>query len=281
MNYGFIGEVIGADDIYIAEVLEDSLATFTVDTPKLLVPTASIAEATTMNQTPSYYSNQALWVYNSEGASVLTLVTPYLNAETEAYLLGKQFDAATGRELDSGKPKARYFALGFRSEMSEDQYMYVWWAKGAFAIPSQNRGQTKTDSVSPQQLTINYTSITTIHKFDMPDGSKDGIKKVQGDTTNTTFSAVNWFDAVQLPAATAQTYTVTVVPDNAVNGSVTVTPTGPQAAGTVLTLAATAEAGFAFDNWTSDAGGTFANANDASTTFTTPASNVTVTANFI
>jgi len=58
------------------------------------------------------------------------------------------------------------------------------------------------------------------------------------------------------------------------------TGTSPYAAGTVVNISAVAATGYGFVVWTAPAG-TFANANAAVTTFTMPAQNVTVTANFV
>jgi hypothetical protein len=56
---------------------------------------------------------------------------------------------------------------------------------------------------------------------------------------------------------------------------------GSYASGAVISITAnTAPAGKQFKNWTSSGGGTFANANSASTTFTMPSNAVTVTANY-
>ena len=56
---------------------------------------------------------------------------------------------------------------------------------------------------------------------------------------------------------------------------------GTYAAGTSVSITANAApAGQQFKNWTSSGGGTFGNANSASTTFTMPASAVTITANY-
>jgi hypothetical protein len=57
------------------------------------------------------------------------------------------------------------------------------------------------------------------------------------------------------------------------------TNASPYAAGTSVSIKAAATAGYHFVNWTAPAG-TFANENAAQTTFTMPAQNVTVTANF-
>ena len=62
--------------------------------------------------------------------------------------------------------------------------------------------------------------------------------------------------------------------------STDVTAAGPYTAGTVVNIAAVANAGYAFVNWTSVPAVTFDDANAVDTTFTMPAQNVTVTANF-
>ena len=65
------------------------------------------------------------------------------------------------------------------------------------------------------------------------------------------------------------------------NGSVSVTPVQDSySGGSVITLTATADPGYIFSHWSSNAGGTFADVNSSSTTFTMPANSVTVTANY-
>ncbi|ACL77311.1 S-layer homology domain-containing protein [Ruminiclostridium cellulolyticum] len=63
-------------------------------------------------------------------------------------------------------------------------------------------------------------------------------------------------------------------------GTITTGASGSYAAGATITLVASANSGYVFSSWTSNAGGTFVNANSASTTFTMPAASVTITANF-
>ena len=50
--------------------------------------------------------------------------------------------------------------------------------------------------------------------------------------------------------------------------------------GAIISLVATASKGYRFTGWTSSGGGSFSNASSTSTTFTMPASNVTIVANF-
>lgn len=85
-------------------------------------------------------------------------------------------------------------------------------------------------------------------------------------------------DAATLTVNEPTTYTITANADPSEGGTVTA-PTSAAADDTV-TLSAKANQGYRFTGWTSSGGGTFGNASSAETTFTMPAGNVTVTAQF-
>jgi uncharacterized repeat protein (TIGR02543 family) len=75
-------------------------------------------------------------------------------------------------------------------------------------------------------------------------------------------------------------YNLTMAVAPAGNGTATdLTNASPYAAGTGVSIKAVAAAGYRFAEWTAPAGG-FANSTAAQTTFTVPAQDVTVTANF-
>lgn len=63
-------------------------------------------------------------------------------------------------------------------------------------------------------------------------------------------------------------------------GTVTTGASGSYAAGTTISLQATPSSGYRFQNWTSSNGGSFSSASNATTTFTMPAGETVVTANF-
>ena len=77
-------------------------------------------------------------------------------------------------------------------------------------------------------------------------------------------------------------YTLTMAVNPVGGGTATdLTGTSPYPASTNVSIQAVANPGYEFVNWTSSAGGTFTNQYAATTTFTMPAQNVTVTANFV
>ena len=78
------------------------------------------------------------------------------------------------------------------------------------------------------------------------------------------------------PAATPTSYTITV---NAATGGSASASASSATAGTAITLTATPDAAYAFSGWTVNEGGVTIT-DEASTTFTMPEGNVSVTANF-
>ena len=76
-------------------------------------------------------------------------------------------------------------------------------------------------------------------------------------------------------------YNITLNADPVAGGTVSdLTDAGPYLSGTEVSISAVPNSGYAFANWTTTSSGTFVNANSASTTFTMPAGNAEVTANF-
>ena len=77
------------------------------------------------------------------------------------------------------------------------------------------------------------------------------------------------------------TYDLTMAADPEIGGTATdLTNDSPYEEDTVVSIKAEANEGYEFVNWTAPAGG-FGNASAAETTFTMPAQNITVTANFV
>jgi hypothetical protein len=91
--------------------------------------------------------------------------------------------------------------------------------------------------------------------------------------------ADGWTTELDLTATTTYALTMAVAPAN--SGTATdETGQSPYAAGAVVNIKAVPAAGHKFVNWSAP-DGTFGNLNNATTTFTMPAQNITVTANFV
>jgi uncharacterized repeat protein (TIGR02543 family) len=91
---------------------------------------------------------------------------------------------------------------------------------------------------------------------------------------------LNYDFNLTIPSLPTAEYSLTMAVSPAGTGNATdMTNTSPYAAGVGVNIKAVAAAGYHFENWTA-AAGSFADANSATTTFTMPAQDVTVTANF-
>ncbi|WP_245583894.1 S-layer homology domain-containing protein [Paenibacillus terrigena] len=80
------------------------------------------------------------------------------------------------------------------------------------------------------------------------------------------------------PGDTGNTYSLTITAGT--GGRITTGRSGTYEEGSVITIAAKSNSGYSFKGWLSTDGGTFANAKEASTTYTMPANETTITATF-
>ena len=88
--------------------------------------------------------------------------------------------------------------------------------------------------------------------------------------------------AMLMPGCTPTEYALTMAANPTAGGTATdVTGASPYAAGTEVDIQATANAGYVFTGWTTDAGGIFDDAGAATTKFSMPSNAVTVTAHFV
>jgi phi13 family phage major tail protein len=192
---------VGVDQLYIAEILADSAAAYTADTPEWLAPLASLKLEPAVNSETQYADNQAYDTMSSVGETVITAVITNLPAEMYARLTGQVFDVTTGRIYENeGAPGE--FALGFRSLKSNGKYRYYWFPRVKFGIPKEEAA-TKTDKPEFKTRELTITALKTIHQFDLGDGVTDSIKRVWGDEDTDSFSATGWFTQVQVPGVAA------------------------------------------------------------------------------
>ena len=105
--------------------------------------------------------------------------------------------------------------------------------------------------------------------------TNEDVAFADASSENTTFTMLG--NAVTVTANFEQYYTIAV----SSSGGGTATADKTMAAeGETVTLTATPDSNYRFTGWTTSNGGSFADASSASTTFTMPAGNVTITANW-
>jgi phi13 family phage major tail protein len=190
--------VLGLRDLYYALVTQDDASAYAADTPAYMAPLVSASQAPASNSKTQYADDGPFDTMSSEGETKIDLELTAVPLSIQAILLGKEYDAATGRMFDNGGTPPDV-ALSFRSVKSNGSYKYYQYLKGKFSAPSEEQN-TKTDTPDPKNAKITFTAVKTIYQFDLGDVN-DGVKRIVGDEDDANFSGATWFAAVQVPVA--------------------------------------------------------------------------------
>lgn len=191
------GEFVGVDNLHYAEITADTAAAYTTGAPTYLAPAAEIAGEPEVANKTTYYDNKAANNYVTEGKTELKIIVSNVPAKRAAYLLGKAYDAASGRVFDAGQANPPNLAIGFRYNMGSDGFRYYWYLKGTFSGGAEE-ASSKTNDVDIKTYTLTFTAVTTVHEWEIESKMKS-LKRVFGDTADTAFSPTGWFDQVQTP----------------------------------------------------------------------------------
>ena len=171
-------EFRGVEDLFYAEVTEDSENQFSTGTPKRLSYTATISKEVESSSETHYYDNKGMIVINAKGAETFTLTVAPPKLETLAEITGQAFDAAAGMLME-GDVTPKYFAIGYKTKGTDGNWRYCWKYKGQFAIPSEEVN-TESDSIDTTNTELTFTAINTIHKFAQTVGDVTTNKAMSG-----------------------------------------------------------------------------------------------------
>lgn len=187
-------EYMGFDSLVAAEITADTADAFTPGAVFPLAPAGEIKKSVERDQASRSYDNQTYIVIKSEGDDTVELVVPILPLSTEAKIIGSTYNETTGSLSNDGKPKTKYFALGYRLLCSDDTYRYVWRLKGTFALGDEEaKSKEGTDS---NNMTLTYTGVPTIHKFT---ATGKPAKDMVVDERDGLLNYGEWFDQVVTP----------------------------------------------------------------------------------
>ena len=213
---------VGVANLYVAALLQDDALGYVADTPAYFAPVAEISAKPKVASETQYADDSPYDVFVSEGETTLEMTVTGIPQEMLAAVLGKVFDATTGRIYDTeGTPPD--YALGFKSKKSNGAYRYYWFLKGKFSAPEE-AFKTLSDTPSPQVTKITFTAVRSTYAHDVGD-TNAATKRVWGDADTENFSATTWFTQVQTPsiASPSALALVSSLPaDNAVSQLATV-----------------------------------------------------------
>lgn len=159
-----IVEFRGCDNVVVAEVTKDDATGYTVGNVIPLAPAGQISKTTENSSETHFYDNVGAIVINTEGADEVTITVPALNLDQLAIVTGKSIDSATGAYIDD-EGTEKYYALGYRIQLTDNSYRYVWRLKGMFTNIPDEDSTTRSNNVDTNNQSIIFTGNRTLYSF--------------------------------------------------------------------------------------------------------------------
>lgn len=192
----------GIRDVVVAEVLSDTTEKFETGTPFSAIWASELTRETESSSDTHYYDNVPAIVIDSTGADTVSVNGSALPLDVVAKLTGQFYDEETGMFIE-GERESKYYALGYVTEDTSGEEVYVWRLKGKFAIPSETH-KTKNNGTDADGQQLTYTGINTVHKFKKRGKSE---KAVNCYAKKCPLSEQEFFATVQTPDTVKKTTT--------------------------------------------------------------------------
>lgn len=211
-------EYRGVEGLVAARVLTDDDANgYTTGDVFAIAGVAEISKTTDSSNEAHYYDNIPAVIVSNTAADEITINASAIPLDVLAEITGQNYDTTTGSFIE-GPRDFHYFALGYKTQKTNGDEVYVWRLKGTFNIPDQTNA-TQDDGTDANGQEIVYTGISTTHKFTK---TNKGAKAINVDVAKDLADVTNFFDTVTTPdSLTAKThYTLNV--NQAANTTLTV-----------------------------------------------------------
>lgn len=190
-----IVEYRGVEGLVAAEVTNDDNDTgYTTGTVFAIAGVAEISKTTDSSNEAHYYDNIPAVVVSNTASDEITISASAIPLDVLAEITGQFYDQTTGA-LVEGPRNVKYFALGYKTQKTNGDEMYVWRYKGTFNIPDQTNA-TQNDGTDANGQEIVYTGISTTHKFTK---TGKGSKAIVVDCAKDLADVSTFFDAVTTP----------------------------------------------------------------------------------
>ena len=190
-----VQEYRGIRGLLAAEVITDTAEAFECGTPFPLAGVAELSRTTETTNESHYYDNVPAIVIESTGADEVTITGSAIPFDALAKVTGQTYDEEKGMFVE-GERHSKYFAIGYITETTDGNEIFVWRLKGKFNIPDSTHA-TKDDGAEANGQELVYTGINTTHKF-AAIGNKTA-KAVNIDTSVNPVAETEFFTSVQTP----------------------------------------------------------------------------------
>ncbi len=158
-----ITEYRGVRDLVAAELLKDTSSELTYGTPFPVAGLAELSRTTENSSETHFYDNVAAIVIDSVGDDEVTCSTSAIPLNVLSKLTGQYYDEATDTFVE-GEANRPYFAIGYITEDTSGNEVFVWRHKVKCSIPDSTH-TTKNGGTDASGQEIVFTGIHTTHKF--------------------------------------------------------------------------------------------------------------------
>lgn len=189
-----IVEYRGVEGLVAAEVITDDADTFETGDVFAIAGIATVNKTTDSSSEAHYYDNIPAIVVTSTSSDEVTFNVSALPLDVVGKLTGQTYDPATGALIE-GERETKYFAVGYKTEKTNGDVVYVWRMKGLFGVPAEE-SNTKNNGTDASGQELVYTGISTTHKFAK---NGKGAKALVVDTGKDLADVSTFFDTVTTP----------------------------------------------------------------------------------
>ena len=196
-----IVEYRGARDLVCALLTEDSAEQLTYGSVFEIAGLNKVSKTVETASETKHYNNIPAIVINSEGADTVTLDVSAIPYDVYAKITGQYYDDGTGMLVEGAGGEKPYCAIGYITEDTDGNEVYVWRNKGTFSLPGEDH-PTKDNATTANGQQLVFTGINTTHKFTALENEKrQTCKAVILETAkdHTTLTETTFFANVQDP----------------------------------------------------------------------------------
>lgn len=189
---GEIVEYRGVENLVYAEVTKDDDTAYETGEVKKLAGVAELSRTTENGSETHYYDNAPAIVIDSVGADTVTCSVSAIPLQVLAEITGQTWNEELGVFVE-GDRQGKYFALGYKTQKTNGEEVYVWRHKGKFSIPDSTH-TTKTNGTEANGQEVTFTGIATTFKF-----AKTGkvAKAINVDVSLNKVDVSTFFESVQ------------------------------------------------------------------------------------
>lgn len=164
-------------------------------TPFKIAGTSELSKETEASSEPHYYDNVPAVVVDATGADTVNVNVSAVQMGVIAKLTGQKYDEGKG-VLIEGEAAAPYMAIGYITEDTDGNEVYVWRNKGKFSRPSETH-VSKSNGTDANGQELTYTGISTVCRSAANDGKPFMATVCKAETCGKTEK--EFFAKVQTP----------------------------------------------------------------------------------